>query len=255
MISKVMDAFHLIQNERVVFEQLSYIGSTTASDLARRSELPRNTTRGLLDKLSSLGLVSKSTSGITQTYTLETSENIIKALDLKKNALIDELEEQKKAVSALDELAWKSKLGSKPKITLHEGYKGLERVYEDSLTAKTGIISWASFDANRDAMPRYFSKYYERRANKKIAIRSIHPATQLAKNHLPLNKKQLRTALLVPEDKFRITPEIQVYNDKVSIVSWKEKIAVLLESEEIANALRSIFELSWQGAKDYANEK
>jgi sugar-specific transcriptional regulator TrmB len=248
MLSKVMDAFHLSGNERFVFEQLVQVESSSASELARRSEIPRNTTRGVLDKLVGLGLVSKTTSGITQVYSLESPENIIASLDLQKKSVLEEIEEQKKVVKRLGELAWKSEKGTKPKIMLYEGFKGLERVYEDSLTARGGILAWASFDANRKAMPRYFKNYYERRAKKKIAMRSIHPATALAKAHLPLNRKQLRTVMLVPEKEFSINPEIQIYNNKVSVVSWKEKIAVLIESEEIASALRSVFELCWKGA-------
>jgi hypothetical protein len=61
----------------------------------------------------------------------------------------------------------------------------------------------------------------------------------------------MRQSLTVPRDKFYFTTETNIYNDKVLIVSWKEKFAVLVESKEIADAQKKVFELAWLGAKQF----
>ena len=43
--------------------------------------------------------------------------------------------------------------------------------------------------------------------------------------------------------------EINVYDNKVMIASWREKLGVVIESAEIADAMKKIFELAWAEAK------
>lgn len=254
MIHKLMDAFRLRGNERTVLQHVVQLHGGPASEIARLSGIPRNTTRGILDKLVGIGLLAKGSRGISQVYSLETLENITRSIEQSKQAVVQELDERCEAVKSLGEVLWSKPSKTKPRITLHEGYSGLERVYEDTLTAKDGLRSWASFDVNQETLPRYFRNYYRRRAERKIPMRSIHPDSALAREHMKQNRKVLRTGVLVPKAKFDWNPEIQVYNNKVSIVSWRERVAVLIESEEIAQAVGAMFELSWIGAKAVAKK-
>ena len=44
---------------------------------------------------------------------------------------------------------------------------------------------------------------------------------------------------------------MQIYNNKVNIASWKEKLGIIIESEEIADAMRTFFDLSFEKAKTF----
>lgn len=81
-------------------------------------------------------------------------------------------------------------------------------------------------------------------------MQSIHPDTPAARQAQKRDKQELRKSILVPKEKFNIQPEIQVYNNKVNITSWKEKLGIIIESEEIAQAMKMIFDLSYEGAKN-----
>ena len=50
-------------------------------------------------------------------------------------------------------------------------------------------------------------------------------------------------------EKFAFYPEINVYDNKVMIASWREKLGIIIESAEIADAMKKIFELAWAEAK------
>ena len=100
------------------------------------------------------------------------------------------------------------------------------------------------------ALPDYFPDYYKRRAKKGIAIKAIVPATEMAVERAKKNKEALRTMVLVPKDKFYFSPEINIYDNKVMIASWREKLGIVIESEEIADAMKKIYELAWLGAKN-----
>ena len=45
------------------------------------------------------------------------------------------------------------------------------------------------------------------------------------------------------------TPEINIYDNKVMIASWREKLGIIIESSEIADAMKKIYELAWAEAK------
>lgn len=63
------------------------------------------------------------------------------------------------------------------------------------------------------------------------------------------DREELRKSVLVDKNKFNIEPEIQVYDHKINIVSWREKLGIIIESEEIAEAMKQVFELCFDKSK------
>lgn len=248
MLEMILRPFALSEAERKIFSKLVELGMQPASYVATSCEMPRNTVRGILDGLVRKGLLVVTRRANAQYYSVERKEALLRALKLRKDALEQELELQIEALEQFgDSLA--PKAGSaRPRITFYDGYKGLERVYEDSLTATSGLRSWGSFDANQEALPKYFKNYYKRRASRGIKMRSIHPDSALAKRHQANDAKELRECRLVPIKKFNWTPEIQMYDNKVNIVSWRDKMGIIIESQEIADALKSIFDFCFECA-------
>jgi hypothetical protein len=59
----------------------------------------------------------------------------------------------------------------------------------------------------------------------------------------------------VPKDTFNFSTETDIYNNKVLIMSWREKFAVIIESNEIAESQKKIFKLAWFGAKTFNPSK
>ena len=84
-----------------------------------------------------------------------------------------------------------------------------------------------------------------------IHVRVIAPDDEESKEVVSRDEQELRQSVLIPREKFYFTTEINIYNNKMLIVSWKEKFAVIVESEEIVNAQRRIFDLAWLGAKQF----
>lgn len=252
MLTNLLKSFQLTNKEIKVFTKVLELGSQPASQIARVCEMPRNTVRSLLDGLVKKGLMVKSNRANTQYYSTEKKENLIRALKYKKVRLEDEIDTQINLLESYgEELSTRHWAKSRPRITFYEGISGLEKVYEDTLTAKSGLKSWASTDEMLETMPEYFRTYFKRRTEKGIPMRSIHPDTSSAKDITGRNESELRESALVPADKFYWTPEIQVYNDKVNIASWKDKLGIIIESEEIADSVRAFFDLAFEAAKGY----
>ncbi len=64
-------------------------------------------------------------------------------------------------------------------------------------------------------------------------------------------KEFLRDARLIPHEKFDFSPEIYLYDNKLSVMSFKEKFGFLVESKEIVDALKVAWELAWERAGEY----
>lgn len=234
------------EKEANVYLALLELGKGTVSAIARAAGINRTTGYNVLDSLVSKGLTSVSGKKPKQEYVAE-SPNLIVAL-LKERAKQSQ-KQLKSAAKIVPQLKSIHNVGNRPKVKFYEGEAGLIEVYEDTLTAKEPIRAYATFDDMHNTLPNYFPKYYKRRAKKKIPIRGIVPATKIARERVESNKKELRTTALIPADKFYFSPEINIYDNKVMIASWREKLGIIIESEEIADAMKKIYELAWAEAK------
>lgn len=252
MLTNILRAFQLNEKEIVVFMKVLELGSQPASTIARACEMPRNTVRSILDNLVKNGLMVKTNRANTQYYATENKDNLIRALKFRKMRTNEEIDSLIDLLGKYgEELSARHWAHGRPRITFYEGVAGLEKVYEDTLTAKHGLKSWASYDDLYSTSQQYFEKYFKRRAKKKIPMRSIHPDTELSRAGQKRDREEMRQSALVPPEKFTWTPEIQVYNNKINIASWKDKLGIIIESQEIADALRTIFDLSYEAATRY----
>ncbi len=252
MLRTFLKSFQLTDKEIKVFLKTLEFGAQPASHIARVSEMPRNTVRSILDVLVQKGLMVKTKRANTQYYATEKKENLERMLKIKKVRTDEEIDTQLSLLQEYgEELSSRHWAASRPRITFYEGVAGLEKVYEDTLTSKEGLRSWASYDALLDVQPEYFNTYFKRRAKKHIAMKSIHPDTPASREGQARDTEELRQSALIPADKFDFKPEIQVYDNKINITSWKEKLGIIIESQEIADALKVIFDLSYEAAERY----
>ena len=140
-------------------------------------------------------------------------------------------------------------MSDRPRVRFYEGEDGMKEVYEDTLTTHDPIRAYATVDDMHRGIPNYFPGYYKRRAGAGIMIRAIVPDTDIGRERASKDKEELRETALVPQDKFYFSPEINIYDNKVMIASWREKLGIIIESAEIADAMKKIYELSWSEAK------
>lgn len=250
MIEQISEVFQLDPKEKLVFSKIYELGGQPASVIARKLDIPRNSARFTLDNLVTIGLLIKTKSGNTQIYALESKENIVKTLKLSKNKIATEYEDKIQTIEKYGDQLHERFVSKKiPKIKFYEGEFGIEKVYDDTLNSTEEIKSWASFDGMHEGLPEYFKMYYKRRAGNDIHIKSIHPNTAFAVNRTKHDKTEKRTSKLVDSKAYNWVPEIQVYDNKVNIVSWKEKVGIIIESDEIAAALKTIFDMCWNNIK------
>jgi HTH-type transcriptional regulator, sugar sensing transcriptional regulator len=236
----------LSEKESGVYLSLLELGKGTVTQISRKANINRTTGYDILDSLVQKGLANILGKEPKQEYMAESPDklqNFIEAeIEKKKEAL-------KKTSSLLPELKSLHNISDRPRVRFYEGLGGLEQVYEDTLTSREPIRAYASVENMHEGLPGYFPKYYQRRAGAGIAIRAIVPDSPTGRERKKFDKTESRETALVPREMFDFIPEINIYDNKVMIASWREKLGIIIESTEIADAMKKIYELAWNEAK------
>ncbi len=232
----------LSEKEATVYLALLSLGRGTVAQIARKAKIQRTTGYDILDSLTTKGLASISGKKPRQEYIVEPPEKITTYLQsiIKENQqhLID-------AQKIVPELKSFHRTSDRPQVRFYEGKQGLRDVYEDTLTAKEKIRACANVADMHKALPDYFPEYYIRRSKKHISIDAIIPSNEYGAERKQHDAQELRTTALIPENEYYFSPEINIYDNKVMIASWKEELGIIIESKEIADAMKTIFKLAW----------
>ena len=235
--------------EASVYLALLELGPATTSEISRVAKINRTTGYDILESLVSDGLVNPLGDAKIQKYVAENPDKVIVFLENKIKQSQDKL---KLAYNLIPELLSVFNEKEKPKIKFYEGMDRVKEAFIDTLSAKTEIVAYGVGEDMFLALEEeYFQKYFKKRVEKNIKVRAICPDDPKSLEVVSKDREQLRESRPVPRDKFYFTTETNIYNDKVLIVSWKEKFAVLVESKEIADAQKKVFELAWLGAKHF----
>jgi hypothetical protein len=140
-------------------------------------------------------------------------------------------------------------------VRFFEGWEGLRKVYEDTLTAESELLNFANSAVVRRHWPEYDEQYVDARVKRGIRLRGISPDDEAGKRVHGEDKKKLREIRLVPAADFDFKNEINVYDHKVAICSFdsglkgdKDMFGVIIESKEVAETQRQIFEMAWRYA-------
>lgn len=236
----------LKEKEADVYLAILSLGQGTASQIARGAHIVRTTVYDILSSLFDKDLVTLTGKEPKQEYVAESPDNLKIYIESELGKMQTDLEDAKNVL--IPQLKSIHNVGNRPKVMFYEGKEGLERVYEDTLNSREEILAYASVEDVNLALPNYFPFYFKRRAEKGIPIRAIFPESPEARARANLDKEEKRTSVIIPK-KYGFHPEINIYDDKVMIASWREKLGITIESTEIADMMKKVFELAWAEAK------
>jgi sugar-specific transcriptional regulator TrmB len=250
-LTQQLEQLGFSDKEAQVYLALLEFGRGTVTQIAQKAGINRTTGYSVLSALVSKGIVTASGKEPKQEYVAESPETITSLLRDRITHMQAQLSQ---AESLIPKLKSVHSVKDRPQIVFYEGTKGLEQVYEDTLTAKEPIRAYANVSEMHQALPKYFPKYYQRRAGKGIAIRAIIPSNEAGKKRADKDALEKRESALIPPNEYYFAPEICIYDNKTMIASWREKLGIIIESQEIADAMKVAFELAWKEAKRLEKE-
>lgn len=255
MLKDILKQLGLSEKESLIYLSSLELGTQPVSVIAKKATLKRTTTYVTLVGLISRGLVSQHAKKNLKYFSATDPKNLLKLLEREKEVFIEKETLLKNSLVNFYKLIQPQTVA--PKVRYFEGVQGIKQVMEDTLTSKTPLCCYSTIDKwyAREDLKKYILNYgMDRVKKKKLPLRSILTDTPLTRDYLkvyPKNKsKKLSESRWLPKGIEPFTNEINIYDDKIAICSLdgKELLGIIIESKEIANTQRSIFELSWKSA-------
>lgn len=245
-LDKKLIELGLSEKEARVYLAALSLGPGAVQKIARAAQVNRPTTYVMIESLTKRGLMSSFEKEKKRFFTAEPPERLRTLFHSERRAIeerehkLDDLMPELRALSGGTEL---------PKVRFYEGAEGLEAIHEDLLKIKDiDVVSIFSADdaqkvLHSEHIEPFRKKLLERKAKEKFIYTSSVPPSDIPKEW---------EGRRVPKDKFPFSGEVSTYGDRVALLSYRGKlVGVLIESKELAQTVRAIFELAWEAAGKY----
>lgn len=240
--------FGLSDKEARAYLAVLKLELATANEIAKTAGINRSSGYVVLESLRKRGLVGISDDKKIRKYVAVSPDTLLYAA---RNAA----EEQEKIRVGIENIVPKLNIlhkdtERKPRVSLYEGKGSFIASLEDTLTCKEKLLRVASSNQRLNAiLPNYLPKYVQRRFKKGLKLRSIHPADD-ASLHLTKGLPKFDESALIPSKEFKIPADIAIYDDKIGYLSTRhDGYSILVESKELAEVMKNIFDLAWREAK------
>lgn len=239
----------LADKESKVYLASLELGPATAQQISQKAGVNRATTYVQIESLTEKGLMSSFEKGKKTFFSSESPEFLAKLVEKEKNTALEKENTLSNIFPELKNLF--EYAGERPKVRFFEGKEGIKTMQEELLKSKTKTLDeFVPLDEAYNVFPPGAQDHRHKvyRALGNVKIRTIY--TSKKGNIVPVGKGQENHK--IPSEKFPFTTEVSLDSDKVAIISYKGKlIGVIIESKEIAESFRFIFDLAWEAAKNY----
>lgn len=242
ILEKSLEKFGLTQKEARIYLAVLELGQDTVLNIAKKSEQKRPTTYVALDSLIKKGLIQKIPRGTTTLYSAENPDHLIDLLAEKETEL-------KKAIPLLKALY--NVRGPKPQIKFYEGKEGLKKIYKILHQAEKYINFYGSIKDIIRHFPESFLTV-EQIKKMNIPVKEIVSSDTIdinyAKKIVNFDNPKHDARTLKKGTTFIL--DSAIFDNKLAIISLKGNFfGVLIESKDIANSFKILYELAWQSAE------
>jgi len=245
-IQNVLTSAGLEGKEIEVYLELLTAKSAAVSVISRNTKLPRATLYFILDGLCEKGFASRVDKGKVRHYIAESPERITTHLQERQRMLRNTEQQLQSVLPLLHSLT--SETSKRPNVTLLHGIEGSKQTYKEILPYEfIGFL-------NPTVMYEAFGKRtHEILFNNELKLRGRDlltdgPYTARLMEECPINDSyQYR---ILPKD-VTFGCDVMAWDDKVAFFSYdKQHTIVHIQSQEIADLIRSWFEMMWKFSHD-----
>ena len=235
--SELKDALGLSEAEFSVYLAALELGAANVQEISRKSGIKRTSMYSFIDTLKERQFLTELKKRKRKLYVATDPRTLIDRSKMRTQSL-------ERLVPQL--LAINNNAQNKPKISFHEGMKGLQEVYNMVLHDKQTIYAWEDIDRMLGVLPVFLRKYAAERSARNIPLRSIIRDTPLAREFVAKNNVQLsRDSRFIACDE--LATDIEVFGNKVALFSLRKDFpfAVLIEDAGIAKTLKTAWTELW----------
>ncbi len=244
------------EGEAKTYTELLKIGPQAVSVIAKRLLLNRTTTYFILNALEKKGVVSSYINKNVKVFSANDPNCFIAYLDRKCRTFEYYRSQFLNMAPQFREIVEKYDF-KKPVISYFEGIEGVKHVIHDTLSIKDELRSYISINKwIESGLKDFLIEYKNLRINKKIPLKAIVPDNIIVREFFNDNyymNNSLAEILYVSSSILNglFEGEMNIYDGKVSIIhlSKGDEYGVVIQSKEISNMHKIIFDVAWNGFK------
>src|SRR3989338_4026162 len=241
---QVLEEFGLNKNESAVYLSLLQLGQSSVLTIARQTAFKRPTVYLILDSLIEKGLAVVVPKEKKKLFLALSPDRLEEELARKINLIRQALPE----LSAL----YRSET-AKPSIKFFESNEGMLNVYRE-ITKRSDIKEILTF-FSLELIPKEFKESHELFIKlikeHKVKVRDIISTPQSGHFYLEQLKNFPNYRVRLAPKEFGFSSDTIIYGNKIAIFSFKKHFAIIIEGDDVAKSFKSLFELSWQSAKNF----
>lgn len=248
MFEKYLQEIGLNEKEAALYLALLQVDAASVIDLAKKTSINRSTVYVVLEGLMKKGLVSETQIGKKVHYQAEPPERLETFVERQKAIFEVQQKRLKDIIPQIKSI--QREVGERPLVKYFEGKEGIvssmEEIFEAHDTGGTAYLVYP-----KDLLEDTFTvdekaKYKKLRIGKDIRSKVFYTTTG---EMVPDDGTGDR--MKIDEKKYPITCDITVYKDRVRINTLgKSLAAIFIRSQDVADTLRSIIDLAFDGLKD-----
>ncbi len=244
----------LSEKEARVYLAALELGPSPVQDICHRAKVNRATTYVMIESLATRGLMSVFQKGKKKFYVSESPDRLLAIVQASQLALEEKRSQIEKVLPLLTSMY--NAEGAKPQVRYLEGIEGVKTVralFEKLDGDFVEIVPLDDVHETSELMG-------EERGSHHAVLRSRsakYRVLAITKNTDPICLPDMGEGQwrMLPPDKFPIHGSIVVRKEYVFLFSYRSAIlSVVIRSQEIAVALRTMFDLAWDGAKEYPSK-
>lgn len=238
-----LKALGFSESETAVYMAALELGEASVQDVAKKAAVSRVTAYAVIEGLIKQGLMSSVEKGKKRYLVAESPDKLVATLHNRLQHMQASLRE---AEGAIDELRLVQR-GEKPVVKLFEGEAAFQAIFRDF--AKTKPTQTDEF-GNYELLRKHVTS--------SDSLNQVLPHLKQAKRRLIMtsNSRTERTnkdepVHYIPAKDHPCNGDVLIYGkDKVAFSTFGPKpISVLIESETVAEMMRTLFSLAWKQVK------
>lgn len=243
----------LTDKEAAVYLSCLQLGASPVQPIAKKAKVVRATTYVILESLMKMGLVTKYKEGKKTLFSAETPRQLMRLLE-QQEEVIEVKQQNLEAILPQLQMLTKS-AGDKPSVRYFEGKEGLRAIRQEIIMyarANDVIYNFTPADHLRGVFASDEDTHYTQRVAKGVHAKTLFTtkSEKTKKEWLDSMSDHKTEIAFIPPEKFPVSAGMTIYRDRIAIGSYTGKLfGVIIESEQMANMMRCLFTLAWDGAQ------
>lgn len=253
-ITKELINFGFSDKEAAVYLAALQLGLSSVQDISEKSGVNRATAYLIIDGLIKRGLISSFIKDGRKRFAAESPDKLLSLLRLQKNELE---EKERELVAVLPKLlAIHNIEGDKPQIRYLEGFDGVASVMKLFEETEGEFVQIVNMDEVEQLLLffQYRARHLDSLRARKVSYRVLAVMDEPDFSKVPnLPGGEIR---LIPADKFPLKGDISVRGNTIFMYSFQKKmIGIVITSADLANTIRQLFNVAWEGSSGYMSER